>query len=397
MADLSNINEPVETPDFTEIEKKAATRAAKSHSLDEIQKAVHIIRDVAQSRENVKKLESTCAKGAEAPTSRFRRWSESFASAIGPSLPSAAAALTAIALLCQVVVTYRTAMLQNKTSTLVANTDAQIKEDSQWRDAMKSVTLASPDGALVGAFEMESFFGSQAHGENARSIASTLLPAIDDTAGFDVVFFDLQHRISPILNEQAVARATRYTEIQIDLIGIGRMVANRARDLCQKATPTGCDTNDTGSPAFRRFVSSPGKVVKEFSDLKLALAQSWELDSVGHGLAALWAGQRKQLDPETVDLSGVVLAGVDLTNTNFSQANLKGALLWNSNFTGADLSKVEKFAGSDWQDTNWWKAKAISCDLVRYLKTNFSPNKPNAEDSTEVGKLLTVCPPVVPK
>jgi hypothetical protein len=67
------------------------------------------------------------------------------------------------------------------------------EEDTQWREAMKAVSFENPSQALAAAIWMESFFDSPSlsHRKLSRHVAATLIPKVENVAGFDDVLTDL--------------------------------------------------------------------------------------------------------------------------------------------------------------------------------------------------------------
>jgi Pentapeptide repeats (8 copies) len=390
MPDPTNPNPPSadsSTPstEFTKTELKAASRAARSKNLDEIQKALEIIRAAAQDRAELSKLEQYCDsdwKPASTPVRRAVRW---FLDTIGPNLTAIVALTTAIALVLQVYVARSTANLQNAA-----------QEDSQWQTAIKNVKSSDPDDALIGAYTMQSFFESRRYGQHARAIAATLLPAVREKTSFDEVFFGLRRGICGQTNQNC--KPTYDAEIEDELLGIGRGVATNAHDLFENMNSHNCDPNPCTNAMFRTWIADPNPnnlAVAGFdADMSLAIAYSWELDSVSQALRKTWAGKTKLMDPRNANLSGVILSGVDLTGADFSGANLQGTYFWGTVVKDADFSQIEHVENSDWQDTHWWHAKALSCPLAEHLEKLFEPAENQGEAQELARALKRNCKPI---
>jgi len=387
MDDPANVEKQGDPQDFTEIERKAIERALRSHSLEEVKTAVQIIAAVADKRRDLYSLEQDCDERKKRQQSGLRRWLRSFADFLSPNVAAFAALATAIALISQVIIAGTTAKSQK-----------QAQEDSQWRDAMKSVKLSAPDDALMGAFEMQSFFDSKQYGRHARSIVTTLLPEVEAPTGFDVVFFNLAHRVCNNTSQECAPDPALNAEIQQDLLGIGRMVAVHDRDLFESVVPEGCMGANCKAEKFRQFVKDPETFFPEKNpdkyQLGLAWSYSWELDSVSNAMIRLWSGPHRALQPQGTNLAGIVISGGDLSATNFSGANLAGAHIWGAIVTDADFTGVPTPDDSDWQDTNWWRAKVMSCALANYLKAKFPPDSSHLEGTIRAEKLVQNCQPV---
>lgn len=108
-------------------------------------------------------------------------------------------------------------------------------EDEKWRELMKAVSFNDSKSALVGALAVEGFFSSKYYSRESRSIATALLPLVDDVSGFDYVLDELALRTS----------ATN----QYELVSISSMIAFRAKQ--QHHLDAGAAINDHHEvPAF---------------------------------------------------------------------------------------------------------------------------------------------------
>ncbi|HUJ82913.1 MAG TPA: pentapeptide repeat-containing protein [Candidatus Acidoferrales bacterium] len=385
MDDPANVENQDDSKKFTEIERKAIERALRSHSLEEIQKAVQIIAAVAEKRRELHGLEQEYSHDKKPHLSRFRRFLRSAADFFGPNLAAIVALATVGALFYQGYATRSTATSQ-----------ARAQEDSQWHSAMEKIQPSGADGALVGAFEMQSFFSSTTYGPHARAVASTLLPEVQNKNGFDLVLFKLAGLACGVARPECTPNPALNAEIQQELLGVGRTIEDHERDLFEKVRVDDCVGKKCTGLTFRDFVQTPDKFFPDNNpyedDLNLAWAYSWEVDSLSASLANLWEQPQKKIEPQGANLAGVVIESAELPGVDFSGANLSGTHFWNTNVTDADFTKVDSVDNSDWQGTHWWHAKAMSCPLVNYLwNGKFKPDESHPEAGELARKLLQNC------
>jgi hypothetical protein len=261
-------------------------------------------------------------------------------------------------------------------------------EDTQWHTAVQGTSFQDSASALVGALNMQGFFGSQKYGAQALSIAVALLPLINShPEGFDEVFFEmLNHHID--------------SSNQDSIFDISRSILDSVRTVYSSTAVS--DLQDGQSPAFLDSLLG-GVAPEDFQqanhvNYETAYTASWELDSVSQGLLSRWTAG--SLSPTGQDLEGIALVNGDFSKVNLSGVNLKGAILYSVRLNGvslgetnlqgalvrdvcmqgADLSKVTNFEKSQWTNTNWWDA-TLSKELKDYLNKNF--NQP-AETQTQI-------------
>jgi hypothetical protein len=330
------------------IEQKALDLAGRSDDPDSMLKAVQILNIIADQRQKTAGLEQASLEHKKA--GRALEITQIWAKILTPVLPFIA-----------IIVTVVTLGVQMRQASTASEAQRKASEDTQWHETMKSVTLQPPSAALVGAFNMESFLDTARYHDQARSILSALLPQVEDSSGFDVVFFNL-HRSTDGDN-------------QIQLISIARVVAAKDLDNFKIA-------NRRGKKNFRDFVGDPTAFFEDEPDspnLSSALARSWEIDSISHGLSGLWRPGSGHVSAPASDLSGIILES-EFEQVDFSSTNLSSTSFWGANVKNANFSAVTKFDKSEWQDTNWWQASMMCCDLARYLRDRYLPT--GNEDAT---------------
>jgi hypothetical protein len=280
---------------------------------------------------------------------------------------------TALTLFLALVTLY----FQNKQFLKSEDRQRASEEDAQWREAMKVVSFNDPSRALAAAIWMESFFDSPSprYRRLSRHVAASLLPEVDNVAGFDNVLTDLvthtdlenQHDIIVIAQGVADNQWRRYGPRPDDPIKF-RLAAREVL---------------SGSPRVGR-----GSTI----DAKAFSAGTWQIDTASHALWQIWA-ERKIPIPKgerlgdivlentrkgqsfSADFTDVTLDNVVLSNASFRGANLTRATLTNVTILdGVDLSEII-FSDSHWNDTNWWDAQNISQDLCTYLQAKLPAPK----------------------
>ncbi len=281
-------------------------------------------------------------------------------------------------------------------STLQANRNVSIEqsqaEESEWRDVIKNVSLGNRDSVQTGLFSLQGFFESRSrHADRARSIAVALLPFASSGDGFDIVLGSL------------LRQPTDST--QVDVLGVGRMVAAHERDLLNRAVkdhtklPADCVYQYPGV-FFKRgdcFEDNSTLNDKVLNDIWL---YSWEIGSVSDDLVKLWKRPGGPFGPKGQNLSGVIFDGADLSDLDFSDANLEGAILHRSDLSGthfnggtvlshATFHSIENFEASVWDQAKWWTAASMPCKLAEYLNGKYPA--PDQASDAKAKELITSC------
>jgi len=254
------------------------------------------------------------------------------------------------------------------------------EEDAHWRDAMKAVSFDNPSQALAAAIWMESFFDSQSvrHRELSRRVAASLLPRVENVAGFDNLLTDLVTHTD----------ATN----QKDIINIAQGISNFQ---WQRYGPAPEDPIARRSATREVIGGLEGrrKVRGREIDVAAFSAGTWEIDTASHALWQIWV-EKGAASPRGMNLGDVVLeniglekplsidfTGTDFSNGVFSNASFHGAILTRAALykvtvlDGVDFSGITDFAGSKWNDTDWWDAEIISPKLCEYLRVSFPAPK----------------------
>jgi hypothetical protein len=252
-------------------------------------------------------------------------------------------------------------------------------EDTQWREAMKSVSFKDPSQALAAAMWMQSFAESRRYGALSRRVTVSLLPVITNVTGFDDVLTSLvQHTDG---------------ENQLGVIDVAQKVSSIQWGRFGHPPP-----GFTQLPWVKRevlgvdFTNAISENSSNDNDFNIA---AWEVDTASHALWDIWVrykvakprGQNltnitlennKFYDDQdqsfSVDFTNAILRHVVLANTSFRRANFTNSILSDVIvLENVDLSEIAQFNGSDWSETDWWKAKYVSSDLCTYLQKYFAP------------------------
>ena len=365
--------------ELDEIEKKALEEAKSAADLKDRVQALEIAKAITEKRKMMKETEKIDLDAKQASREyKFAR-TKHWASTLTPLLA--------------VVLTMATLLVQSKqfsdsskqqSDQFAANAKLQIaaNEESQWRDGIKNLSMKDASTTLVSAFGMHSFFDSPNYSTQARNIAATLLPQLDNPDGFDNIFFDLTDTANTANQGHVIAIAKTLFNSQMDLYGINVHANTPALPNFQTLKEM---LGDDDPPKF---------IQADAASRRLAGARAWMLDSASDGLNDIWVS--KSASPLGTDLNGVVLENGQFEGLDFSNAILQGGALYNADFKkakftgavfsrklvanvfldGADLSGIEEFADSKWQNSNWWKANCISKELLAYLEMNDSSASP---------------------
>jgi hypothetical protein len=252
-------------------------------------------------------------------------------------------------------------------------------EDTQWREAMKSVSFKDPSQALVAAMWMQSFAESPRYRVLSRRVTVSLLPVITNVTGFDDVLTNLVKHTD--------------SENQLGIIDVAQKVSSIQWGRFGEP-PAG----PTQLPFVKRevlgidFTNAISGAASNKSDFNIA---AWEVDTASHALWDIWVRDRVA-KPKNQNLTNIVLENnkfyddqdksfsVDFTNATLKHVVLANASFQRANFTNSnlshvivlenvDLSEITQFGGSDWSETHWWKAKYVSFDLCKYLQKYFPP------------------------
>jgi Pentapeptide repeats (8 copies) len=293
-----------------------------------------------------------------------------------------------------------------------ATTVLQIRarEDSQWRTAIGTVSLQQGPKALAGALNVQTFYGSNRYGEDARRMVAASLPMIDNPDGFDQVFFDLLR--------------ARGEDDQNLIFEIPRAIGHDYDSLFDKVSDY-CNVKPLGveAPGEFEIVLSAGIKSQACDDVPFAIKSSvmlreWEIDSTTSALAGKLRQERPmrkgfaswftsagsfapnlsmlvlRLDDKAVvnlrdtnlkdanftgaymahvDLSKSSLAGADLRNADMRFGELGGAQFTGAKLAGADLGCAKSTGGSgSWERSDLKGIRALSHGVLEALQSKYA-------------------------
>jgi hypothetical protein len=154
-------------------------------------------------------------------------------------------------------------------------------EDAQWQEMMKSVSVKDPKVAFVGALAMQSFFSSPRYGKQSRSVATALLPQINNVNGFDEIYAEMIHQTNKERNNED------------DLTSISQMITMSAR--YQHETPITALQDKDDVPPFLQYdvlnIDPNPDYDKEGQPMRDKV-MAWELDTVSQGLFDIWQDEK---------------------------------------------------------------------------------------------------------
>ncbi len=285
------------------IELQLIDQARKVENLENLSKVAEILRNIAERKKLL----------AESEKARF----EASDAAAGSSFQKTRFWATTLTPLLAVFLTAATFGLSFFFQIQQSKKTATDEEDSQWRSAIEKAYFSKSASRSGAVLEMQSFLTSPRYRAGARSVASTLLPEVEDTGVFDLVFFDLLSRT----NE----------ENQDEMVDLVRAISNRLWDVHQKAILES-SVRGLRDSSFTSFLRRPDSFFDaDDPRLREALAATWKLDSVSRGLADLWRQSVHTTGPSPrgQDLSGIAFLNGDFTNVSF-----KGASINDTSFVG---------------------------------------------------------------
>jgi hypothetical protein len=335
-----------------EIGREALTLARGTGDLEKFSKAAEIANTSAIAREALSTL------------GKFQSWAKWFASFA-----------TSLTLVLALVTLY----IQGREHKQTAERQRAADEDTQWREAMKSVSFKDPSQALAAAMWMQSFCDSPRYHALSRSVTVSLLPIIVNVTGFDDVLTNLVRHTDSGNQVGIIDVAQKVSSIQWGRFG--QPPPDPTQLPFVKREVLGVD--------FTNAISGDSSSKGEFS------IAAWEVDTASHALWDIWV-RDKVAKPKDQNLTNIILENnkfyddqdksfsVDFTNATLKHVVLAHASFRRANFTHSnlsqvivlddvDLSEITQFAGSNWSETHWWKAKSVSLDLCKYLQEHFAP------------------------
>jgi hypothetical protein len=374
-------------PKLHTIEQNArslANAATDAQSVLNAVEAVRTIRDL-QSKQNQSKA-----------LGRVERW----AAVLAPSASAIAIFVSVGALAFQ--------MYQFRKN---AEAEQAAAETSQWRDAVKNLSLRNDSSVLSSAVQMQSFFGSPRYSTPSRAVASVVLPCVTSGGAFDAVSDEMRMKSNRLNEKDMVVLAQAVTSEDWDLYDSvpESMRKESFAEFLEDPSDMIADVEEFAAEDTRYTQNKPDSEAdtiaanecereRWYNPRKRALTDSYNADTISNELAKLWH-DREDLDPgpTQLDLVGIVLENADLSGVNFSGVSLYKTTFNNSDLTGADFSNTKRsntkldhavfskligYAGSKWLGANWWDADGMDCELAKYLQTGF-PAPPQSSGTAD--------------
>lgn len=282
-----------------------------------------------------------------------------------------AVVVTGLALMLQTRQFHQTISQQVEQFGRTEKQQAEAHEDTEWREALKSVSFNDPRSSMIGAFAMQGFFNSPRYSQHAREIASGLLANTKNVSDFDEILTEMR--------EKTDASNMTHMTVVAQMLGYEQRSKYKMKGAASDAdTPFLMKVVDEIDPNPNNLEHNP--------DLQVKIA-AWEIDSISQFLCQLWRDRNKKLSPVNQVLTGTVLENCDFDNLDFSNSHLDFGILSDATFRnvrfqnatfrdlfvhhikleGADFSGVTEFSGSRWEDTNWWLAKCVPEKMLNYL------------------------------
>ena len=360
-------DDELKSKDYAQLESKVLSEAQKATASADIKQSAETLKDLADARKSHSEL-------------RLKPWN-----ILSSVVPFLALCVTAIATWVQaheftkaqsqLADKFRTAQTQLQSQfEQTANQQNEAHENTEWREALKTVSFADRKSTMSAAFAMQGFFDSPRYGASARQIAAVLLSNTYNVAGFDEILVGLRKRTDGSNFEDVRALAMR--------LGFCERAKSRITDAASEEKAKFLTADVEG-------IDSREDVV-EHDDEQQRRAAAWEIDSASQALLALWRDHHTQVSPTGQNLSAVVLEngvfdGLDFggavlnygilyhasfKNTRFRKAKLKFLFIGDDvDLEGADFSDIgaEDYKGSRWGGSKWWKAKCIPSEMANYL------------------------------
>lgn len=250
--------------------------------------------------------------------------------------------------------------IQNENSKL----QRESKEDEQYREALKTIQRTDMLYGITGIPLLKSFLDSPRYQAQTREVIVGLLPGVRRKDHFESLF-------------EAVVSKTGWKNFS-DLV---RISAGLEREWSrgfeyissmQKLPPDQRPRPDFGyvPPADGdKPAPPPLRISIEESERLLRAIEVHQRITTG-AIARFLRQPRPQ--GVVVDLADASLWKGDFSEVDLSGAILNGTALISVDLRGADLSRITEFKESRWDNTAWWRAKAMSPELVEALHKFFA-------------------------
>ncbi len=246
----------------------------------------------------------------------------------------------------------------------------EASEDTQYREALKSIENPERIHGAIGIPLLKSFFDSPRYGSQAREVALNVMVGMVDQESFRSFFDPIAERTDwsnyrPVVRLEA-ALYEQWVGWHSDLDKLEKYEEGTQKKTSQSEARPEKIPYQGPEPAIKKGTGPPiplseVKHMKEQKEKELWYCEDFLIQFL----------RKKRAPNQTIDLSGaspVYLGGKDLTGLDLRGAILSDAVFDESKLDGADLSDVSQYEQSSWGSVAWWRAAKISSPLVKYLK-----------------------------
>jgi hypothetical protein len=247
-------------------------------------------------------------------------------------------------------------------------------EDAEWRELLSSVRGPPKNYAadITVSSRLQAFMNSDRYREQARRLAVRVMGNLTNVSAFAELL-------------DATAQIQGEDELKI-LLGIAKALTvtklSLESDCITEAASIGMEAKvPFGVCTFFMSPSDAAELARKTGDSKEALARRQsllavmaEIETVTGRIAPIlrtrypvgtdWSGSK------TVDLTNLILLHADLSGVDFSPFDLSNSLFYSSKLNGAILNPR---GSGDLGDSEWWSAKSIEQNLLKWLIQNRFP------------------------
>jgi len=352
-----------------QLRQRSIELAKSSEDIEKLVKVADICKLEGETRKYVAELENLNRK-ERAETTRF------YISVIAPTL---SALVILGAFLFQTLQFKKSMEIQQQTIAVQRDTvEVQKKatENEQWREATKTFTQGcSLANGIAAVALLKAFLAEGTHREEARSMAVHILGNITYEDIFNDLFqatFDTQAAETEI-DDKTWAKIQDAIKVSKNLKYVyNQWNSNSNVRFGEKGPRPSEYVPALATPQPDRQERNPEYMISQIIR---------EVDIVGRFLAAHLRLPRSK-EKYRIDFTDATLWDCDLSGIDLSNAILEKTSFYNVKLDGVDLSQVTEFKGSYWGNSAWWRAKIISPELLKYLKTQYAFNKSTKYEDT---------------
>lgn len=244
--------------------------------------------------------------------------------------------------------------IQNENSKL----QRESKEDEQYREALKTIQRTDMLYGITGIPLIKSFLDSPRYQTQTREVVVGLLPGVRRKDHFESLF-------------DAVASKTDWKNFS-DLVKVSAGLEREwARGSDYISSVQKLPPERQPRPTFGLVGRTEGDRPAPTSPISIEESEKLLRAIEGHQRITSGAIARflRQPRPQgaVIDLTHASLWKADFSGVDLSGAILTGTAIIAVDLRAADLSRVTEFVDSRWANTAWWRAKAMSRELVNAL------------------------------